>query len=138
MKSNNKAKTPNQYLNALAVPRQNELKYLDKFIQKKTKLKPFMLAGMLSYGPFHYKYASGREGDWAAIMLASQKNYISLYLCIVDGATYVPEKYKKLLPKASIGKSCIRFKKFADLDSKILETMLKNSVKIYKDKYKKK
>ena len=60
---------------------------------------------MLAYGPWHYKYASGREGDWFRIGVASDKNYISLYICASDGDGYVAERYKAALPKANIGKA---------------------------------
>lgn len=131
MKGNTKASTPKEYFDSLAEPRKAELKALDKLIRKAVpKLKPFMLSGMLAYGKFHYKYASGREGDWAVISLASQKNYISLYICAVDGKKYLAETYKKTLPKASIGKSCVRFKKLEDVDLAVIEEMVKKAAKL--------
>jgi hypothetical protein len=66
------------------------------------------------------------------IALASQKNYISVYACATDGKNYVPEEYKKQLPKASIGKSCIRFKKNEDIDMNILKEIILKSVGILK------
>jgi len=108
---------------------------LDSLIQKTTKLKPFILSGMLAYGPLHYKYASGREGDWCSVALASQKNYISLYACMGDGNKYVAESYKKKLPKASIGKSCVRFKRLKDVDQKVMTEMLKENHAMYRKMY---
>jgi hypothetical protein len=90
------------------------------------------MSGMIGYGHYHYKYASGREGDWMVIALASQKNYISVYACANDGEKYIPEQYKKQLPKASIGKSCIRFKKIEDIDLNILKEIILKSIKILK------
>ncbi len=52
-------------------------------------------------------------------------NYISLYICANDDKGYVPERYKKALPKAKIGKSCVRFKKLSDLDAAILSRMIR-------------
>ena len=75
---------------------------------------------MLGYGSHHYRYASGREGDWFLIGLASQKRYISLYVCATDADGYVAEHYRERLPKADIGKSCIRFKRLADVDLEVL------------------
>ena len=46
-----------------------------------------------------------------------------------DGALYVAEKYKAQLPKAKIGKSCVRFKKLADLDRKALEALIKETAR---------
>jgi hypothetical protein len=124
------AKTPEEYIDLIAEPRKSEIKKIDAFIKKTVpKLKPFIISGMIGYGSYHYKYASGREGDWAVILLASQKNYISLYACGVIDGEYVAEKYKKDLPKANIGKSCVRFKKFEDIDSAVLKKILLESEK---------
>lgn len=122
------AKTPEEYINLLSEPRKSQIKTLHEFIRKIVpNLKPFIITGMIGYGKYHYKYKSGREGEWAIISLASQKNYISIYACAVEGNKYVAEKYKDKLPKASIGRSCIRFKKIEDIDLDILkEILLKN------------
>lgn len=112
-------------------PRQTEMRKIHEFVLKTVpKLKPFIIAGMIGYGKYHYKSKSGREGEWAVIALASQKNYVSLYVCAVNGKEYVAEKYKKLLPKANIGKSCVRFKKFGDVDCNVIEKMLVEAEKL--------
>lgn len=131
MYGSSKAKTPAQYLAAVHEPWKKDVNALHKLIRKAApKLVPFMLGGMLGYGKFHYKGRSGREGDWAVIALASQKHYISLYVCAIDGDRYVAERFKNELPKASIGKSCVRFKRLADLDLKVVETMIKRAAKL--------
>lgn len=81
----------------------------------------------LSYGMYHYRYASGREGDWPAVALANQKNYISLYICAVADNTYLPEKYGKRLGKVSTGKSCIRFRKLEDLNLDEVRNILRDT-----------
>src|SRR5690242_11974837 len=97
------AKTPKEYIAELEEPRRTDIAKLDRLIRKTVpKLKPFIHAGMLAYGPFHYKYASGREGDWFKIGVASNASYISLYACGLDARGYVAERYKARLPKAKI------------------------------------
>lgn len=124
------AKTPEEYIDLIAEPRRGEIKKLNDFIKKTVpKLKPHILSGMIGYGSYHYKYASGREGEWSAVLLSSQKNYISVYVCGVKDGKYVPELYKKELPKANIGKSCIRFKKVEDIDLAVLAEIIRESVK---------
>ena len=119
------AKTPSEYINSLENPRKKDIKKLHNFIRKTTpNLKPHMKFGMLGYGTYHYKYSSGREGDWMVVGLANQKNYISLYACMSDGKKYIAEKYVKDLPKANIGKSCIRFRKLEDLDLQVIKKIL--------------
>jgi hypothetical protein len=128
-KGDARAASPDEYIAGLPEPRRTEIAKIDRFIRKTLpKQKRHMAHGMLGYGPFHYKYASGREGDWFRIGLASQKQYISLYACGADERGYVAERYKALLPKASIGKSCVRFKRLDDLDLPTLARLLRETV----------
>lgn len=118
--------TPAEYVAGLAEPWRSDIAALDTLIRRLApRLPPFIHAGMLAYGPWHYRYASGREGDWFRIGLASNKNYISLYLCAGDETGYIPERYKEALPKANIGRSCVRFKRLSDLDPATLEQMIR-------------
>jgi hypothetical protein len=120
------AKTPEEYIEKIEEPRKSQILQLHQLILKTVpQLKPYIISGMIGYGSYHYKYASGREGDWCIIALASQKNYISVYVCAIDGKEYVAESYKSKLPKSSIGKSCIRFKKIEDIDLEILKEIIK-------------
>jgi len=125
-----KATSIQEYIDSIAEPRKSEIKKIDAFIRKTVpKLKPVFLYNMLSYGKYHYKSQSGREGDWALISLASQKNYISVYVCALMGNKYLAETYKSKLPKASVGKSCIRFKKFEEIDFDVLKEILQKAEK---------
>lgn len=127
------AETPEGYIDQIPEPRKSEIVKLDKLIRKLTKgLDRKMYHNIIGYGKFHYKTKSGREGDWFAIGLASQKNYISVYCCLVDGDKYIAEKYKDKLPNANIGKSCIKFNKLEKIDIKELEKVIKETVKEFK------
>jgi hypothetical protein len=124
------AKTPEEYIGMLEEPRKTEVQKLFDFVRKVLpNEKPFIQSGMIGFKSFHYKSKSGREGDWPFIALASRKDYISLYVCAVSDNMYVAEKYKNELPKADIGRSCIRFKKLEDLDLKVLEKIIKEGQK---------
>jgi hypothetical protein len=124
------AKTVDEYIAMLSEPRKSEIIELDRFIKKVApKLKSHFAYNMLGYGSFHYKSKSGREGDWPIIALASQKNYISLYICSVKDDKYIAELYNKKLGKVSVGKSCIRFKKMSDLNLDVLKEAIFESLK---------
>src|SRR5579864_926805 len=126
MKGQLKVSTPAEYIAKLDEPRKSEVVALDAVIRKTApKLAPFVRGGILAYGPWNYKYASGRECDWFRIGVASNKNYISLYICARDGKGYVPERHKEALPKANIGRSCVRFKRLSDLDQATLKKMIR-------------
>lgn len=125
MKGRLEVSTPKEYIAQLEEPRKTEIQRLDRLIRQTVpKLEPHVMGGMLGYGKIHYKYASGREGDTAHIGVASNANYISIYACAADERGYVAERYKARLPKASIGKSCVRFKRVDDLDLDALKALL--------------
>ena len=90
-----KATTIKEYIDALAPDRQELIKKIDAFIQKEVpSLKPHFSYNMIGYGNFKYTNSKKQVGDWPVISLASQKNYMSLYVCsIIDGA-YIAEKHK--------------------------------------------
>jgi uncharacterized protein YdhG (YjbR/CyaY superfamily) len=125
-----KAKSVKEYFDMLSKERREPMEFLHKFIQKTApKLKPNFLYNMPGYGSFKYKNYKKEVLDWPIIALASQKNYISLYVCAVDSGEYIAEKYKKELGRVSVGKSCIRFKKLEDLNLKTLEKVIKLAAK---------
>jgi Domain of unknown function (DU1801) len=126
MKGQLKVFTPAEYIARLEEPRKSDIAALHKLIRKLAPaLEPFVHAGMLAYGRWHYKYDTGREGDWFRIGVASNKNYVSLYICATDAKGYVAERFKKQLPKASIGKSCVRFKRLSDMDHAVLSKLIR-------------
>ncbi len=125
-----KAKSAKEYFQMLPSERRKPLEFLHTFIQKAApKLKPNFLYNMPGYGSFKYKNYKKESLDWPTIAMASQKNYISLYVCAVDKGDYLAEKYKHDLGKVSVGKSCIRFKKIEDLNLKTLKKVLQLAAK---------
>ncbi len=114
-----KPNTTKEYLSALTEPRRSELKALDAAIRKAApRLKPHIAYSgtMIGYGPYHYKYASGREGDCPIVALSSRAQYISLYVAGSRAGKNIAEAAKAKLGKVSVGKACIRFKQLADLN----------------------
>ena len=80
---------------------------------------------IIGFGKYHYKYASGREGDWMRIGFSPRKQNLTLY--IMDGF----EKYSELLEslgKYKTGKSCLYIKKMQDIDINILKELVKESL----------
>ena len=124
-------KTPEQYIDRLEEPRRDEVRRLHELIRKAApKLKPYMESGMIGYGRYHYRSSSGREGEWCLLGLASRKRYISFYVVAEDGkGGYLAESYRDRLPKADIGRSCVRFKRLEDLDEKVLRAMIRAAAK---------
>lgn len=131
MNGKSAATSHKQYISELAEPRRSEIVRIDKFIRKNIPKtwKPWMVAGMMGYGRYQYKTRAGKEGEWFRIGLASNKSYISMYICATQDCQYIAERYRKQLSKASIGRSCVRFKRFDDLDPAVVAAMLKEAGK---------
>lgn len=126
-----RAKTVNEYLNAVPKEREELILFLHQFIQKAVpKLEVHLAYNMLGYGSFPYINYKKEKIEWPTIALANQKNYVSVYVCsIAKDGTYLAEKYKKELGKVSIGKSCIRFKKLEDINLPVLKKVIKEAAK---------
>lgn len=120
-----KATTIKEYFDMLPNDRREALELLDTLIKKAaSSLKPHFASNMLGYGSFKYKNYKKEIIDWPIVALASQKNYISIYVCALDKGEYVAEKYKDALGKVSVGKSCIRFNKIEDLNLEALKKVI--------------
>lgn len=125
-----KADSVASYMAALPEERVAPMRALDKLIRKTVpKLKPHFAYNMVGYGSMKYLNHKKELIDWPILALASQKQYMSLYVCALEDGKYIAEKYKKDLGKVSVGKSCIRFKKIEDLDPKGLVKVLKLAAK---------
>jgi hypothetical protein len=115
-----------EYLAQAAPGRRDDLERLHRLIRAEApELDLEVTPGLLGYGPFHYRYASGREGDSHLISLADRKRYISLYVnCATDGG-YLAEQFAARLPKANVGRSCIRFRRLDDIDVDVLADLVR-------------
>lgn len=75
----------------------------------------------LGYGPFHYRYESGREGDTYVVSMMDGAQALSIYVMGgADGDQYLAEANADRLGKVSVGKSCIRVKRLEHLDLDVL------------------
>jgi uncharacterized protein YdhG (YjbR/CyaY superfamily) len=116
------------YIAAVEDGRRTDLQRLHELVlEHAPELEPTMQFGMMGYGPMTYRYASGRSGQWFKIGISNRKQYISLYCCAADARGYVAERFRSRLPKASIGRSCVRFKRLDDLDPDTLVELIKAS-----------
>lgn len=119
------ASTRAEYISACPADRQDSIKKLDRLIQDAApSLKAHFGSNMLGYGSFPYKNYKGEMIEWPTVAVSNRKNYISLYVCALDGNEYLAEKYRDSLGNVTVGKSCIRFKQFSDLNEPTLRTVL--------------
>jgi len=87
---------------------------------------------MIGFGRYHYKYASGREGDLFVVGISPRKQNLVAY--IMPGFSKYSALMKKL-GKCKHSVSCLYIKKLDDVDLKVLETLITRSVKDMHSKY---
>lgn len=98
-----------------------------------TNEEPKMWGGsIVGFGDYHYKYESGREGDFFKVGFSPRKQNLTLY--IMAGF----DKFEELmsqLGKYKTGKSCLYIKKIEDVDIDILKELVTESYKFMTAKY---
>lgn len=80
---------------------------------------------IIGFGQYHYKYDSGREGDFLLTGFSPRKSDLSLY--IMDGYQDRSEILSRL-GKHKTGKSCLYVKKLSDIDLDVLEELITDSL----------
>ena len=110
---------------------ENEQRKKDAFavldlMKRVTGEEPVMWGGsIIGFGSYHYKYASGREGDWLAAGFSPRKRELTLY--VMSGFSKHDELMARL-GKHRTGKSCLYIKTLADIDMDVLEELVRLSV----------
>jgi len=93
-----------------------------KLMKQVTKKTPKMWGGsIIGFGDYHYKYASGREGDWFAAGFSPRKQNLALYL---TGGLDQHKALLKKLGKHTTGKGCLYIKKLDDVNVNILKELI--------------
>ena len=98
-----------------------------KIMEEITGEKPKMWGpSIVGFGSYHYKYASGREGDWPVTGFSPRKKDLTLYLMM--GFQKHAELMEKL-GKHSAAQSCLYIKRLSDVHVPTLKKLIKVSVK---------
>lgn len=116
------------FINAVEeTTKRNDSFELVKIMQEESGFEPKMWGpGIIGFGSYHYKYASGHEGDAPLVAFSPRKTAISLY-CYA--ATENKDELLSTLGKHKASKGCIYIKKLADIDTEILKKMISASIK---------
>ena len=98
-----------------------------KTMEEVTGAKPKMWGpSIVGFGSYHFKYDSGREGDWLMTGFSPRKNDLTLYIMMGF------EKHRELmeqLGKHKTAKSCLYIKRLSDIHQPTLKKLIKASVK---------
>jgi hypothetical protein len=80
---------------------------------------------IIGFGNYHYKYATGREGDWFLTGFSPRKQNLTLY--IMAGFDEYDDLLKKL-GKYKMGKACLYINKLTDVDLAVMRELIRKSV----------
>ena len=121
------------FLNSVENERRREDSFaVLKLMEEVTGEEPVMWGtSIVGFGSYHYKYASGREGDWMAIGFSPRKQSLTLYM--MSGFS----KYEEILirlGKYKTGKSCLYINRIEDIDIDVLTELIESSVNYLKSK----
>lgn len=87
---------------------------------------------IVGFGRYHYKYDSGREGDWMLTGFAPRKAALTVY--IMPGFSQY-DRLMARLGKHRTGKSCLYINKLDDVDLAVLAELVRLSVEYMRAKY---
>lgn len=87
---------------------------------------------LVGFGSYHYRYASGREGDWPLTGLSPGKRNLTVY--IMPGFDDYGEMLVRL-GKHRTGKSCLYVNRLRDVDLNVLEEIIRQSVADMRRRY---
>lgn len=111
----------------------DDCRELVKLMKKVTGMPPKMWGpSIVGFGQYHYKYDSGHEGDSCLTGFAPRKGKISLY--VMCGLEQQQDLLKKL-GKHQAAKGCLYIKKLKDVDTAVLEKIIKGCVDDLKKRY---
>lgn len=112
--------------------REDSFKLLE-IMQDITGQEPVMWGtSMIGFDQYHYKYASGREGDMFMVGFSPRKRNLTIY--IMPGYQDFSELLKDLGPH-QLGKSCLYIKRLSDIHLPTLKKIIKKGYKTMKKRY---
>ena len=96
---------------------------LDALFRRATGWRPAMWGpSIVGYGRYHYRYDSGREGEFLATGFSPRK--ASLVVYVMPGYGDFGDILDRL-GKHRLGKSCLYINKMADIDAAVLEELIR-------------
>lgn len=116
------------FLNSVADEQQRQDAFaLLKLMRQVTRLEPKLWgSSIVGFGRYHYKYASGHEGDTCLVGFSPRKQNLTLYL------TPGPDHYRDFLEtlgKHKTGKGCLYLKRLDDVHLPTLKAIVRESVR---------
>ena len=106
--------------------KRNDCRRIIKIMSELSGEQPKMWGpSIVGFGTYHYRYATGREGDWMLTGFSPRKQALTLY--IMSGLKDF-EKMLSTLGKYKTGKACLYIKKLDDIDESVLRNLIRASI----------
>ena len=112
--------------------KRNDSLSLLALMEEESGYKGKLRGKVIGFGSYHYKYASGREGDAIVTGFSPGQSYFSIY--IMPGFANFRKELAKL-GKHRSAKCCLYINKLADVDEKVLRKIVRESVVYMTKKY---
>ena len=112
--------------------KRNDSLSLLALMEEESGYKGKLRGKVIGFGSYHYKYASGREGDAIVTGFSPGQSYFSIYI-MLGFANFRKELAK--LGKHRSTKCCLYINKLADVDEKVLRKIVRESVVYMTKKY---
>jgi hypothetical protein len=112
----------------------DDCRALMKLMHELTGEEPYMYGPtIVGYGTYHYTYASGHEGDAPLAAFSPRKPEVVIYT--MGGMFEQEPELMRKLGKCKTTKGCLYVKRLADIDLRVLKTLLKRSIALVKKTY---
>ncbi|MBU9714232.1 DUF1801 domain-containing protein [Evansella tamaricis] len=123
-----------EFIESVDSPKKREDAYrlLDIFTETSGYEAKMWGPSIIGFGSYHYKYASGHEGNAPLVGFSPRKAKISLYFATGDTKR---EELLKNFGKHTSGKACVYINKLADIDVDVLKNLISQSISFLQEMY---
>ena len=125
------------YIDTITEPRRTRvLHYCDVISQVVPDLQKSYWeygGGLIGFGRYRYRYATGREGEWFMLGVGNRKRYIALYSNAAPDGRYLVEAFESQLNECKIGKCCIEIPDGVELDGAVVLSLAQQTLAYFQD-----
>ncbi|MGH7645591.1 MAG: DUF1801 domain-containing protein [Gemmatimonadales bacterium] len=128
LKTKRTSRSVTAFIDAIRDPeRRRDCRSVLRIMKDVTKAQPKMWGtSIVGFGSYHYRYASGREGDWFRTGFSPRKQDLTLYLMAGFAGR---DALMRTLGRYKTGKACLYIKRLEDVDLAVLTRLIRQSVK---------
>ena len=112
--------------------RDDAFKLLDLFTETSGYPAKMWGESIIGFGRYHYRYASGHEGDAPLVGFSPRKTKFSLYFATGDTDR---EQLLNQLGKHTAGKACVYINKVEDININVLKQLITQSINFLQERY---